>query len=310
MNTKIIRDRVLDTRGYLQLEFPTPGNYVELLADGLITNTAPVKKINYIKYRIPFYENVDIRETRNANFIDLSPLGRNTPFKIFSNGGGRKFSLMFYITLPHLYHYIREEKGKISASNTNVDIFNREAIKNKFKINETEEGEAYSLIKRDIEQAEQAFKRELNISQPQTNFFIGFLDSISSFLGGTQQANITRTHIKALYLLWVNLLRICNVNSISDPRVGVPIVRFTYGEMYSKIPTVCSEITISPIMAAGNDIDTLLPNRIEVTMQLSEVRVGDFTEFERDRKKWDNDYGWDSVIRYGRIDANPEEITQ
>lgn len=329
MNSKVLKDRLLDLRGYLQFEFPIVETSIEdVIFDLDFSKTTKQSKVvntfgynksglydnntgtvsvgssdTIIKYRLPFYENIEIRESKITNFINMPILGRNTPFKLFSSGESRLFNVTFYVTLPNLYHYIRSEKNKLSASNTTINFYNRERLKRKFFPKDESDELGLEALQRDIETAENAYRNTVK-PQRDPNWLVSFLDSALTFVSGEEKpkTSVTKTVIKAIYLLWVNMIRVSNTTSAEDPQQGAPIIRLNYGEMYKGIPTICTEYSITPIEAAGYDIETLLPNRVQVSMNLAEVRIGNFGTFSNKIKNKDNEYGWDSVLQHGRID--------
>jgi len=310
MSSKIIRDRQLETRGYLQFEFPIEEESVDF--KGINYSITPTENktffegpviLNKVKYRMPFYENIEIRESKQSNFIDIPVIGRNTPFKLFSHGEGRVLNISFFLTLPHLYHWIRSEHGKLSLAHSSYSTNYRDMMKKQFRrSSDTNESDRqfYELLLEDVESAERAFNGDV----AEENFILKALDSALEFLGGDVSNNTSqaRSAIKAVYLSWLNLIRVSGSNSVTAPRLGPPVIKLNYGEMYKNVPCICSNYTITPVDRAGYDLQTLIPHRVEVNMNLVEVRVGDFGEFDRTLVGSENDYGFDSVLEHGRID--------
>jgi hypothetical protein len=58
---------------------------------------------------------------------------------------------------------------------------------------------------------------------------------------------------------------------------------------------------------AGYDRETLLPRRLQVSMQLAELKQGDFTKYKvNDLVKRDNIKGWEAIInKDGSMSLDP-----
>lgn len=100
-----------------------------------------------------------------------------------------------------------------------------------------------------------------------------------------------------LIIYWVNVVRSSVINHAKTPVFGPPIVRLRHGIMFQDIPCVCTDYRVSYDESAGHDLKTLLPRRIKISMNLEEVRTGDFGDFDPNQQvAKDNLAGWESVI--------------
>ena len=113
----------------------------------------------------------------------------------------------------------------------------------------------------------------------------------------------TRYRILDLLIYWVNIIRSSVINRADNPILGPPIIRLTHGLMYQNIPCICTDYDISWEERAGYDLHTLLPRRIKVSLNLEELRTGDFGSFSDldtttlgDPIRGDNLGGWESII--------------
>ncbi len=110
---------------------------------------------------------------------------------------------------------------------------------------------------------------------------------------------------KAINLIayWVNIIRASVVNNSRNPVLGPPVLRLTHGILYQDVPCICTDYSIRYDDAGGFDMLTLLPRKISVTMNLEELRTGDFTEYDpKDVVKRDNLVGYETLLNKG---SNP-----
>jgi hypothetical protein len=112
-----------------------------------------------------------------------------------------------------------------------------------------------------------------------------------------QRARRLKTRVIDYIVYWVNLIRATTLNNNLDPRLGPPIVRLTHGMMYMYVPFVCFSYKIDYDEQAGYDRNTLLPRKIDISLELVEIRHGDFGDYKPGVSvKRDNVCGWEAVI--------------
>lgn len=98
-------------------------------------------------------------------------------------------------------------------------------------------------------------------------------------------------------IYWINIIRSSVVNNAISPVYGPPIIRLSHGLMYQNVPCICTDYALDWEELAGYDLQTLLPRRLNVTLNLEEFRTGDFGEFhQNDPIKRDNLAGWEAVL--------------
>jgi len=106
-----------------------------------------------------------------------------------------------------------------------------------------------------------------------------------------------------LIQVWLNLIRGSVLNRSDNTTYGPPIVRLTQGAMYSNIPCLVEDYSISVIEEAGYEVQTLTPKRIQVVMNLVESRTGDYGDYVAgDPIAGDNLTGWESIISNNELD--------
>ena len=99
-------------------------------------------------------------------------------------------------------------------------------------------------------------------------------------------------------MYFVNILRTSITNAATNPLLGPPIIRLVHGTMYQSIPCVGRSYSIEYLDEDwGYDLETLTPRKVKISLDLSEVRMGDFGKFKRSTIiQRDNIAGWESVV--------------
>lgn len=257
----------LEQRSYLTLEFP-----------------------NQEIRRVPFFENPKITESKKANYTKLFPFGRSSPILTYFNSDSRQISLSFSLNLDHIasvfskdlytltFPYSVASKGKLSRK----DFFTR------LKSNDSAvENKGYSARDLDLDFQE----RVADVNNADVNV------SIDSLIVEAQRDRRLKTRVIDYIIYWINLIRATTLNNNLDPRLGPPIVRLTHGILFMYVPFVCFGYKIEFDEVAGYDRETLLPRKVDISLELVEVRHGDFGEYKSGvAVKRDNVCGWEAII--------------
>ena len=97
-------------------------------------------------------------------------------------------------------------------------------------------------------------------------------------------------------VFFLAVIRTSIMNNVSNPLQGPPTVRINFGTTYQDIPCLVKDYSINFDESGNYDVDTLTPRKFDITLNLVEVRLGDFTTFEKAHiVKRDNLAGWESV---------------
>tara|TARA_R100000951_G_scaffold74617_2_gene62878 strand:+ start:3736 stop:4731 length:996 start_codon:yes stop_codon:yes gene_type:complete len=302
MTNRHIVDRALPERTNLKFYFPmpTPGD-------------------NYYVVELPFFENVQISESKKARYQKYSLISRSSNLYSYLGADSRTLNVQFSLTLPHLL----EEHPDINIDkyiSYLTDKDNVENEKKKFKepyaVESTPQGMAFKLgtsYTRELAQdsanqvlislesttsgmfnayekaylgaryglQDKALQQNVN-SLSQQNFITRFAAATVSnqqFVENNQ-SNQLKHRIIDLIIYWTNIIRSSVVNYSKNPMYGPPIIRLNHGIMYQNIPCICTDYSIQYEEQAGYDLDTLLPRKIKVNLKLEETRTGDFGEFD------------------------------
>ena len=111
-------NHMLEDKGYLSFHYPEDA-YRKLLT--------PIQthKVNGLPtFRLPFFENPKISESRAANYASHDIVNRNEPYRLWTSAKPLTLDLTFSITLPHLLEF-----GKTHLKSTWVDIMKQDGFR-------------------------------------------------------------------------------------------------------------------------------------------------------------------------------------
>ena len=307
--------------------------------------TYPEKKDDQVVYsgkkaKIPFYETPMITESQTPRYAKYQLLGRNSNLMSFLGADSRTFNLSFTLTLPHLQFFLKESPWESLATKMNDKMFDiisdpNSEINNPWLTPEEsilafEDAvlEAEELAVEDYN-AQDGIKATNTIKYHENDFFNlragelginpsdltaaieyqekfqeGILTKIASILP-QPEPDKTVMDIKAAFYYYVNLLRSTTIGS-ARMGLGPPIVRLNFGPLYQDVPCITTKYDLSVEGPAGYDKKTLLPNRVKFTLNLMEVRVGNFGShldiYADSPDPFDDVPTWESVLKHGTVD--------
>jgi hypothetical protein len=297
-NNQIIKSRYLAERSYLYYQYPQPSNE------------------RSIEFYIPMLENIEISESQRPNLATYDLIGRAGNLYSYLGAKSRDFTLRFNITLPNIFDYI-----------TNVGL--NQQFKNSFRYFYSERMEFIRQFQKYQNRNSQltvgdnnyyqkarsklaSFNPNLN-AQKETNFMQQFVKFFQN-LGVLNQnylnsSNPTIQEAVNYLILWTNVLRTSTINNSSNTSLGPPMIYINHGTMYNNIPCICTGFNMAIKTSAGYDLTSLTPRQIEITLNLSENRTGNFKSFKpfvygesMDIYEGENLAGWEAVIEYGSMD--------
>jgi hypothetical protein len=294
--TKKINNRKLGERSHLVFEFPGPkGNLPR-------------------RCYLPMLENCQVTESQKSNLAEYSLLGRNSSIYSYMGAKSRTFSLTFKISLLHILTqessegiadmfskqftaYGLTKEAKVAAfAFMGVNLDGVEGYTKKIK------GKEHAALHRSY------YQKIAKIRNPGLSSFDSALNSVFSFIGADSFVSSDPSYdsinkIIDLIIFWVNLVRSSTKNNSTNTIEGPPIVRLNHGTMYNNIPCVVDSYNIRIIDDSGYDVQTMTPKQIEISMNLNETRVGDFSEFKSGEDvKGDNNVGWEAVFTENNMD--------
>lgn len=279
-------DRKLEERSYLSFEFYES------------SNSSPIIRI------LPMYQNPEIEETRRANYVKYQPISRNSTLMSFIGAESRMFNINFHMTYPNVLEYsdlLFERRGTSKYES-------KEQLKAKFLKPGTQEPVSYQASRgnsQDFDRLYQDLKSDVFTNRDPNRtgsdaFFNKDKDDrpYNKLIEAGDVVDVTaRNRTIDLIMYWVNLIRSSALNNAKNPTLGPPIVRLNHGILYQDIPCVCLDYKINMDEAAGVDAKTLLPRIIQITLNLQELRGGNFGDYDiRFITDRDNNVGWEAMI--------------
>jgi len=318
----VLKSRQLENRSFLKFVFPQGGDSKPVIFD------------------LPFYENIFISETQNANLSRYSPVGR--PGELYSHTGAksRKLNLAFSITLPHiqfdsialslnrfLTSVLMETKAEKKArflSNQNLEEGKNadrgrgdENVTDKVLLNVrngvtrffgADAIDDFGLNKQDRETLARGTQRFADENLTGNDFAQSVADTARADADenkSTDKFHSLFSNLTALTVVywWTNMIRSSVLSNSKNPTLGPPILRLTHGLLYDNIPCVATSYNIEIDEDAGYELKTLTPRKLDFMLTLEEVRVGDLGDFSPGTiVKQDNVAGWEAIFDHGTMD--------
>lgn len=266
----------LESRSYLLFEFPEE---------------------NIRTYRIPFFENPIIQESKRANYVTYNPIQRPSSLYSYTGAQARKFKLSFSFTLDHVRSFLPVSLGRFATKEQNSSL---EEERSKF-FDSLYEGEP--TVANNVQ-------NDFNIPGFAKFYESEYINLLSDNSEPFKLSPMDNPFTKVLDVtfFWINLVRSAVLNNSQDPTFGPPIVRLFHGILYQGVPCICMDYSVNIDEEAGYESRTLMPKRITISMNLEEHRAGDFGEFEPGPDvRGDNVTGWEALFDHnkGTLDSRP-----
>jgi len=264
---------------------------------------------------IPFFENPKITESATANYVEYNPLARAGSMYVYTGTKSRKIKLDLFYTIPHLQNFpMGIEKYLRIFNNTGEEYWKAQFFQ-------------FSNIQQSLPKLTTTTSIATALGKEYYNIRESRGDPIEqegtvTFVGGTpifipstklpEQEFIKRmgnVEVIDTLVFFVAMFRSSILNNAKNPIEGPPLVRLNFGSLYQDIPCIVKNYNIGWEEEAGYDLYTLTPNRVKISVELNEVRVGDFGHYEKGVMiKRDNITGWESVIAEPNS-IDPGELT-
>ena len=268
-------ERSFSERGYLDFNF--------FIKEGAAAN---------FKVKIPFFENPIINESKQARLGKYKPIGRNSNLYSFLGAESTVLNLTFNMNLLHIKNVCRGSSLSQYVTKGSTSNARKKELFDPRKVTSKNDDMFTNIL---------AVIQSYEGSQSDNA-------SDQNFLGAISQADPQATKIKALYYFWTNIIR-SSVIGTTKGDGSLPIVRLNFGPLYKKAPFIVERYQINIDEKSGYDRATLLPNRIKISLQMEELRVGDFGEYKPynspteagNIKQSENVAGWEHVLDTGSI---------
>jgi len=277
---------------------------------------------------LPFFSNIEIQENKKANYAKYQPVGRSSPMFSYVGSDARQFNLNFKIFLPHVHEHISKGLYSITFPRGYTEKISRSAFTREKK-------EDYNIKNSDVEQFQSEF-RELNkhllFKHRRDATFLDSLDSLGEAIFNGSRGidrsisalaqlpfNTMVTYLNALLpeeiktinfiAYWINLIRLSVVNNSQRVNYGPPVIRVKHGILYQDVPCICLGYKVSNSEDAGYETNSMLPRQIDVSLDLAELRQGNFGKHEPAKPvSRDNISGWEVIFDSGPNSMDPLPI--
>jgi len=292
--------RALESRSYLKFDYPGPNNTVE--------NT----------FYLPFFENIEVSEGQKANYAVYDLLSRAGNLYAYMGAKSRSLSVKFSMTLPHIKHYITTEGletlfGQGRKSNRKQELRDQflKQSKGSFDQSKKHRDKFKELTGRDIltnqlgesSQALATAFASMGGPAPVITTAVEQFGQIAQAAAASQDYLKKDNQAVNLYMFWINMVRTSVINHSNNVTQGPPIITLNHGMMYNQIPCVCTNFSISIDKSAGYHLETMTPRKVDITLNLEEVRTGNWGDYKRgDKIEGNNLPGWDSFVKYETMD--------
>lgn len=326
--SKYIQDRKFEDRGFLEFFFEKRKRKFQLKF-----NTTDIKKPffswerfgdNYIRVKLPFFENPTISESKSSRLGKYQVIGRNSDLYSYQGSNSRTLNLTFQMTLPHLFEFSQLNLTSYKPRSGIFSKLERDSEEEKLKFkrmadlfppSDSFDSDKFKVIVQHIKNYEDTFLASVK----PTITFTGLLADLNNFLTSVGlsstadarlEGRLAQTKVKALYHFWINLVRSSTLGSNSGDN-GPPIIKLTFGPMYQRVPFIAQKYDISIDETAGFDAQTLLPRRVRCSLTLEEFRAGNFGTYKPISDRSDgydvietseNVTGWNSILDHATTD--------
>jgi hypothetical protein len=297
-----IKNRYLAERSFLYFKYPS-------------------EEERAYEFYLPMLENIEISESQRPNYAVYDLVGRSGNLFAYTGSKSREMALKFNITLPNIADYLttmgisemfsnkfrgfvkkkQEEKEKFTRTKefgSTMGFSHYAKEKYKFEVLSLEDQLIINETKK-LGSSQESINDTLRLSQSRK-----VVDRYTQS-PPVDYLKINNTEIVDYLILWINVIRSSVINNSSKTNLGPPTVYINHGTMYNNIPCVCTSVSIRLVNQFGYDLVSLTPRQIEVTMNLSENRTGNFKDFEPFKYlESQNLAGWDSVIYFNTMDPH------
>jgi hypothetical protein len=249
-------------------------SYLEFVFYDGVNTAVPKRKI------LPFLGDVSISETRKANYIDYTPISRNSSIPFYTGSESRMFKLSyevspnFLLQNPGFVSYIRGFNPPTPGTASPGDDSDPRA----------------SFFPQRNKQGFPNFDRTHGTKRVSER--------------GVQSDELSDEQLVYAFIdEQVNLIRSSVINNAVEPTKGPPIVRLNHGLMYQNIPCVCKDYSIEQVFDDSNKKNfhakyKVSKHKVQLSISLQEIRTGNYllTPFNpNDPESKDNIVGWEQI---------------
>ena len=250
---------------------------------------------------VPIYENPKIVETATATYVEYNPLSRAGSLFTYTGTKSRKLKMDLIYTLPHLMNYdmgIDKFRRIFSGNSDESKKLMFTQYSNQAKTAPPAPGSSGNSISTEIDRIYWTIRAQA-MSVEDLALELDLL-GVTAANAEEELERLTPTQRNVMVdtlLFFVALFRSSVLNNAKNPMQGPPLVRLNFGTLYQSVPCIVKNYNLTWEESAGYDLHTLTPRQLKISLDLQEVRVGDFLDYQPGVfRARDNLTGWESCI--------------
>ena len=239
-------------------------------------NTTPTRRY------LPFLGDVVISESRKANYIDYTPISRNSSIAYYTGSESRMFKLSyeispnFLIQNPGFVDYIKSFRDVVGSNVGSND-------------------------------PRKTFFPNRSVTAPQQPISFDRPYGVKKLTEkGVNKTDLLQDTIVYSFIDYqINLIRASVINNATDPTKGPPVVRLNHGLLYQNVPCICKDYSVEQVYDDSNKKNMhtkykISKNKIQLSLNLQEIRLGNYltTPFDPNTSTdaQDNIVGWEQIL--------------
>jgi len=234
----------------------------------------------YFKRFVPFLGDIAVTESRKANYVNYSPISRNTQIPFYTGSDSRIFKIVYEIAPAFLqqsdnFSFLLTILTGALVGDTKTPASDKDLFL------ATSQSQSMPLI----------FSYRTRGLPPENKdeIIVRFID------------------------YQINLIRSTVINNAIKPTLGPPLVRLNHGILYQNIPCICLDYNVEQQYQDSSKkqygpVSKISAYKTVITFTLQEIRNGNFlsTPFNHtDSIAQDNIVGWEQIIETGHGSLDP-----
>ena len=247
--------------------------------------SSDLRAFGYRMFKVPFFENPKITESRKPNYASHPIVNRNEPYRLWTAGNPMVLDIKFSITLPHLITFATEQLKKAILSDGLSRLY-AEWLMNTVKI-EARDAEdinpsGLGYITGFIDEfgsSEGNILRTLFARGDATNDVYKLakqtMKDISQSINGPIGENSRRGDVILYVLGLINLIRSSVIGdrsqaafNMSQTYIPPSLAYLKFGSLYQDFPCIVTNYNITFDGKAGYEEISLIPRVIDISLRL------------------------------------------
>ena len=270
----------LEEKGYIGFSYPK-----EIANDLIIGQSIGYKPAsdNRMKthsvFKVPFYENPTIKESRQPTYASHPIVGRNEPYRLWTGAKPAKVDLKFRLLLPHLMTFGTKKMGELLLSKKFVDGFSSHlaSIVNSADTKSTPSVDQDTGLFNDLPASLSELSETVRgvfgpggTTIDQYQFAHTLLSNVQATDFSTQSRGLLIQNVMAIIaMIKGSVISTTTSNKQSDVNYfSAPVAFLTFGGLYNDDPFIVTNYSITFDGKLGYEELSLLPRSIDISLTL------------------------------------------